>query len=44
MPEYSGLYAWLVDRKHVRWVLLAAGGVLGAIAALDQLLGRFLSS
>jgi hypothetical protein len=40
----SGLYAWLVDRKHVRWVLLAGGGVLGAIAALDQLLGHFLRS
>jgi hypothetical protein len=38
----GGIYAWLVDRAHVRWALAAGAGVLGAIAALDQILGHFL--
>jgi hypothetical protein len=38
----GGAYAWLVNRAHARWALLAGAGVLGAIAALDQVLGHFL--
>jgi hypothetical protein len=39
----AAAYAWLVDRAHVRWALVWGGGVLAALAALDQLLGHFIS-
>jgi hypothetical protein len=38
----GGIYAWLVDRSHALWAFAAGAGVLGAIAALDQILGHFL--
>lgn len=37
----AGLYALLVDRAHARWAVVAAAGVGGALAAVDQLLGHF---
>jgi hypothetical protein len=38
----GGVYAWLVDRAQVRWAFFIGAGVLGAIAALDQLLSHFI--
>jgi hypothetical protein len=38
----GGAYAWLLERAHVRWALAWGGGVLAALAALDQILGHFL--
>src|SRR5439155_9729930 len=40
----AGAYGWLIDRGHARWAIVAGGGVLTAIAALDQLLSHFLKS
>lgn len=34
----AGAWAWLVNRRHVAWVLGALGGVAGAIAAVDQIM------
>jgi len=38
----GGAYAWLIDRAHARWAIIAGGGVLAAIAAVDQVLAHFL--
>jgi hypothetical protein len=38
----AAAYAWLVDRAQVRWALVWGGGVLAALAALDQLLGHYI--
>ncbi len=39
----GGAYAWLIDRARARRAILAGGGVLAAIAAVDQLLAHFLT-